>query len=142
MEHTLKQLTFVLMGLTLLLLSACGGQESACPLPTGTPQTLDIPPEMLPTPTPGTASAPIPVEIGGRTIPVDRVVTGPLCNDSWSGTVYVGCDVQVYPWTEQPTFLKDCALDIAPGTVVYVAYHNDTAYYNGCSCHTGEIAEP
>jgi hypothetical protein len=26
--------------------------------------------------------------------------------------------------------------------VVYVAYHNDAAYYNGCSCHTGEIADP
>jgi hypothetical protein len=22
-----------------------------------------------------------------------------------------------------------------PDTVVYVAYHNDAAYYKGCSCH-------
>jgi len=26
--------------------------------------------------------------------------------------------------------------------VAYAAYHNGTPYYNGCSCHTGEIAEP
>jgi hypothetical protein len=26
--------------------------------------------------------------------------------------------------------------------VVYVAYHNNTAYYNGCSCHTGATPEP
>ena len=82
------------------------------------------------------------MEIGGKTITVDKVVEGPLCNDTWSGTVYVACNVQVYPWEEQPTFLKNCNLSIAPGTIVYVADHNDTAYYNGCSCHTGEIAKP
>lgn len=73
---------------------------------------------------------------------VDQVVEGPLCNGSWSGTVYVTCNVLVYPWNEQPTFLKDCDLSIASDAVVYVAYHNDTAYYKGCSCHTGEIVEP
>ncbi len=56
--------------------------------------------------------------------------------------VYVTCNVQVYPWVEEPTFLKNCNLKIEPGTVVYVAYHNNTAYYNGCSCHTGEISGP
>ncbi|OGO25891.1 MAG: hypothetical protein A2136_09785 [Chloroflexi bacterium RBG_16_54_11] len=73
---------------------------------------------------------------------VDKVVEGPLCNDTWSGSVYVGCNVQVYPWQETPIFLKDCQLKVEPDTVVYVAYHNNTAYYNGCSCHTGEITEP
>lgn len=73
---------------------------------------------------------------------MDKVIEGPLCNDTWNGTVYVTCNVQVYAWEEHPTFLKNCDLKIEPGTVVYVAYHNDTAYYNGCSCHTGEIAEP
>jgi hypothetical protein len=92
----------------------------------------------------GAESSPTPlvVEIAGRTISFDQVVSGPLCNGAWSGTVYVTCDVQVLPWEELPTFLRDCDLAIAPGTVVYVAYHNDTPYYNGCSCHTGEIAEP
>jgi len=87
-------------------------------------------------------SAPAQVEIGGRTVTVDQVVDGPLCDGAWSGTVYVTCDVQVLPWEELPTFLKDCDLEIAPDTVVYVAYHGDAPYYNGCSCHTGEIAEP
>ena len=79
---------------------------------------------------------------GGRAVLVDQIIRGPLCNGSWSGTVYVSCDVQVLPWEELPTFLEDCDLEIAPDTVVYVAYHGDVPYYNGCSCHTGEIAEP
>lgn len=77
------------------------------------------------------------VEISGRMMEVDRFVEGPLCNDVWSGTVYVGCNVQVVEWadTEYPLFFKDCNLTIDPETVVYVASHNDAAYYNGCSCH-------
>ncbi len=69
---------------------------------------------------------------------VDRVVEGPLCDDHWQGTVYVGCGVQVKEWSEKPLFLKDCDLTIEPGSVVYVADHNNAAYYNGCSCHTTE----
>ena len=80
--------------------------------------------------------------VGKSEILVDKVVEGALCNDTWKGTVYVTCDVQVYPWVEQPTFLKDCQLEIDPQAVVYVAYHNNTAYYEGCSCHTGETPEP
>jgi hypothetical protein len=86
--------------------------------------------------------APAQVEIAGRTVTVDQVVNGPLCDGAWSGTVYVTCDVQVLPWEELPAFLEDCDLEIAPDTVVYVAYHGDAPYYHGCSCHTGEIAEP
>lgn len=126
----------------LIFLSACGKQTPACPSGTGTPQYLTVPPEMLPSPTPGPTETPQEMIIGGGSITVDKVVEGPLCNDTWSGTIYVTCNVQVYPWEESPTFLKNCNLSIAPGTVVYVAYHNDAAYYNGCSCHTGEIAEP
>ena len=92
--------------------------------------------------TPGPLPTSVTIKMDGRILTVDKVVEGPLCNDTWSGTVYVTCNVQVYEWVDQPTFLKDCALSIAPGTVVYVAYHNDSAYYNGCSCHTEEIAEP
>ncbi len=51
--------------------------------------------------------------------------------------MYVTCNVQVYPWEEQPTFLKDCNLTIEPDTVVYVAAHGDEPYYKGCSCHIG-----
>jgi len=56
--------------------------------------------------------------------------------------VYVTCDVQVLEWKDRPTFLEDCDLVIEPGTVVYVAAHNDAAYYNGCSCHTGGDVSP
>lgn len=70
----------------------------------------------------------------------------PLCNDVWSGTVYVGCDARVAQAAldeeSNPLFLKGCDLDIAPNTVVYVAAHNDAPYYKGCSCHTGEAPAP
>ena len=59
---------------------------------------------------PRSVSAPVLMEIGGKSILVDKVIEGPLCNDTWSGTVYVTCNVQVYPWEEQPTFLKNCDL--------------------------------
>lgn len=133
---------FIMTGVALLCLTACQKQVSVCPTPTGTREYLSVSPEELPTQTPASNPAPIPLEIGGKTILVDRVVEGPLCNGTWSGIVYVTCDVQVYPWVDQPTFLKNCNLSIAPGTIVYVAYHNDAAYYNGCSCHTGEIETP
>ncbi|MDD3828702.1 MAG: hypothetical protein PHY79_22280 [Anaerolineae bacterium] len=94
-----------------------------------------MPPELLPTPLPCSTAGP--VEIGGKTVLVDRIVEGPLCNDTWSGTIYVTCNVQVYPWEGQPTFLDDCDLTIEPGTVVYVADHGDEPYYKGCSCHYG-----
>ena len=77
------------------------------------------------------------IEIKGREIQVDRVINGTLCNDNWSGTIYVPCDIQVYHWQEEPTFFQNCDLRIEPGTVVYVAAHNDEPYYQGCSCHTG-----
>ena len=131
---------FIPMIIAILLLSGCSPQAPACPPATGTSRYLTLPPEALPTP--GSAPAPVSMKIGDRTVLVDKVVEGPLCNDTWSGTVYVACNVQVYPWETAPTFLKNCNLSIAPGTIVYVAYHHDTAYYNGCSCHTGEIAEP
>lgn len=122
-----------------VLCAACGAGAAAndaqfCPRPAGTPHYLTVPPELLPTPRP--PSAPREVEIGGKSVLVDRVVEGPLCNDTWSGTVYVTCNVQVYAWEEQPAFLKECDLQIEPGTVVYVADHGDEPYYKGCSCHT------
>jgi hypothetical protein len=138
----MKKLFFIPLVMAVLFLSACGPQAPACPLETGTPSYLTVPPEALPTSTPGLSATPVTMEIGGKTILVDKIVEGPLCNDTWSGTVYVTCNVQVYEWVEKPTFLKDCVLSIAPDTVVYVAYHNNTAYYKGCSCHTDEIAEP
>ncbi|MES0359593.1 MAG: hypothetical protein ABUK20_01645 [Anaerolineales bacterium] len=78
------------------------------------------------------------VEINGKSMSVDDVIHGPLCDSQWSGTIYVACDLQIIEWQEDPTFLKECSLSIEPGTVVYVAAHNDDPYYKGCSCHTGE----
>lgn len=132
----------LLLSLALPLLSGCGGASPACP-PAASPALSASSPQ----PQPATATrqpslAPAEMEIAGRTVTVDQVVNGPLCDGAWSGTVYVTCDVQVLPWEEVPTFLEDCALEIAPDTVVYVAYHGDAPYYNGCSCHTGELAAP
>jgi hypothetical protein len=82
-------------------------------------------------------------EIGGKMLAVDQVVHGPLCNTTLGGTVYVTCDLQIVAWAdeENPTFLKDCDFHVTPGSVVYVAAHNDAAYYQGCSCHTGEAPD-
>lgn len=92
--------------------------------------------------TPAPAGTPIVVEVGSSAIVMDRVVNGALCNDNWQGNVYVTCDVKVPAWSETPTFLETCDLKIEPNTVVYVAAHNNAAYYKGCSCHTGELGEP
>jgi hypothetical protein len=81
------------------------------------------------------------IEINGQELLVDRVVKGTLCNDSWKGEIYVTCEIQIYEWEEDPIFLQNCDLTIEPGTVVYVAAHNDAPYYKGCSCHTGEGEE-
>ena len=82
---------------------------------------------------------PTEIEIKGKLLAMDRIVQGPLCSDTWSGVGYVACDLQIIEWEEDPTFLKDCDLNIEPGTVVYVASHNNEPYYKGCSCHTGDV---
>lgn len=147
--HTIKRvislhpgfLTSIFVSVILLvLITGCGEAAPICPTPTGTVHYLSAPPDKLATPTPSMGSRQ--VEINGREMQVDKVVEGALCNDTWRGSVYVKCDVQVYPWVEEPTFLKDCQLTIEPQTVVYVAYHNNAAYYNGCSCHTGVTPVP
>jgi len=126
---------FLLLAATCLALVGCK-DEPACP-----PRSDADSPAGSSAPTasvPEDAASPTEVKINGRNVLVDKIVAGSMCNDTWRGTVYVTCDVQVSEWENEPLFLKDCNLSIEPGTVVYVAYHNDTAYYNGCSCHTGE----
>ena len=85
---------------------------------------------------------PVEVEIRGRTVSVDQVVRGPVCNGDWRGVVYVACDIEIYEWEQTPNFLQACDLTIEEGSIVYVAAHNDEPYYKGCSCHTGEIIDP
>jgi len=137
----MKYSTIISFTVLLILLSGCQPAKPACLPVAGTRQYLAAPPTQLAA-TPGPSPTPATVKIGGRTITADKVVVGPLCNDVWSGTVYVSCNIQVIAWEEEPLFLKNCNLTINPETVVYVAYHNNAAYYNGCSCHTGEISGP
>lgn len=138
LTHTQKVFLARLLILILLLLTACEKQP-ACPPRAETDRYLspvDI--GSLSSRSSENPSLPIEVEINGKMTVVDKVVTGPLCNGNWKGMVYVACDVRVAKWEKDTLFLKGCDLSIEPGTVVYVAYHNDAAYYNGCSCHTGE----
>jgi hypothetical protein len=132
---------FILLG---FLLFACTRNNTVCPADEGTTtrpalQLADL--IELPPPT-SDSSEPIQVEIKGRKMEVDKLVDYPLCNDNWTGTVYVSCDAQVaeaeLDVESNPLFLAGCHLNIAPNTVVYVAAHNDAPYYKGCSCHTGQ----
>jgi hypothetical protein len=139
----MKKVFFLTLLITIWLsLTACEKQP-ACPPRAEADRyfsTLDI--QSGSTSSPENSSSPVEVKISGRATTVDQVVTGPLCNGNWKGTVYVACNVQVAKWEKDPLFLKGCNLAIEPNTVVYVAYHNDAAYYNGCSCHTGEQSQP
>jgi hypothetical protein len=136
----MPRILFLTLLLPALLLSSCA-EKQVCPTPGDDKHYLSQE-DLISLDAPNVERSPVEVSIGGKMMTVDRVVTGPLCNDHWEGTIYVGCNVQVMKWEETPLFLKDCDLSIEPGTVVYVAYHNDAAYYNGCSCHTGETVGP
>ena len=133
-KYIVANLTLVI----LLLLTACG-TKSICPEQSDS-SGYPTPPDTQSQSVPSLEDSLLPTEVkvGGRLRTVDRIISGPLCDDHWKGTVYVTCDVQVSEWEEDPLFLKGCNLLIEPNTVVYVADHNDAAYYNGCSCHTGE----
>ena len=137
----MKRSSVLLLALLALLISACGAD--VCP-PGSVSYVAD--PSLLPEPAAvEVPSTPTLMEIGRRQVEVDRVIHGPLCNDTWSGTIYVACDVEIVQWTEEEgsTFLDGCALTVEPGTVVYVAAHNNAAYYKGCaSCHSSQEATP
>ena len=123
----------------ILLTSACQAAAPVCP-PDSVTYTTDS--TLLSASTSREefekSPAPMLVEINGKEMLFDDVIHGALCGGDWSGTVYVACDLQIALWDEEPTFLENCALNIEPGTVVYVAAYNDAPYYKGCSCHTGE----
>jgi hypothetical protein len=145
MKHT-KNYLFIMTILSVFFLVACERKNTVCPPDEETSQPALQLADLLETTSPSSSSGPIQVEIQGKMMEVDRVVDYPLCNDDWSGTVYVSCDAWVaeaeLDADANPLFLKDCNLNIAPNTVVYVAAHNDAAYYKGCSCHTGEAPQP
>jgi hypothetical protein len=139
-----RKLTFTLITVFLVgFLAACQNTKTVCAPVDRTPKpAYDL--EILHslTPVPRLISDPITVEINGKMKQVDKLVDYPICNDHWSGIVYVSCDAEVgtseIDVDENPLFFKDCQLTIEPDTIVYVADHNDTAYYKGCSCHTGK----
>jgi hypothetical protein len=138
---------FFLIPICVLSLAACARNDTVCP-----PEERAVQPPLQladlieTTPVQDSQPGPIEVEIRGKLMEVDKVVDYPLCNDDWSGTIYVNCDAQVaeaeLDADANPLFLKGCNLNIAPNTVVYVAAHNDAPYYKGCSCHTGEDPLP
>jgi hypothetical protein len=115
----------ILLGLSL---AACIG--STCPPDTVSYFSPPYPAEDL-----ELVAQPQLVDIKGEEIMIDEVITGPVCNDSWSGTVYVTCDIQVPAWEKDAFFFQDCDLDIEESAVVYVEAHRDEPYYEGCSCH-------
>jgi hypothetical protein len=146
----MKYRTALFLGFILLfsvgILSACSRQNNVCPPIEGTPQPKPALVDLIALPPPDPQTDPITIEISGKMVSIDQLVEGPLCNDSWNGTVYVGCHVIVGESNtdadNNPLFLKGCDLKIESGTIVYVAAHNDAAYYKGCSCHTGEDPIP
>jgi hypothetical protein len=140
----MKQRFALNFGVLLLLslhLIACQRQNNVCPPVEGTPTPKPALADLITLPPPQSQMNPTTAEIGGKVITVDKFVDYPLCNDTWSGTVYVSCKAQVAEAAsdadDNPLFFKGCNLEIESGTVVYVAAHNDAAYYKGCSCHTG-----
>lgn len=77
------------------------------------------------------------IEIKGKMISFDDIVSGPLCNNHLSGKVYITCDVEIVAWETAPNFFDGCDFFVEPGSQVYVASHDNTVYYKGCdSCHT------
>ncbi len=128
----LKYLIF--LTLSLILLTACGNKN---PCPEGSVTYLDDVSQFPPDTSAEQVFEKTDIEIRGKPITFDRVISGPLCNDTWEGTVYVACDLEVLKWDIKPFFLTNgCNLEIKPDTVVYVAAHNNVAYYKGCiSCH-------
>ena len=130
----------VFSGLALLgVLSgaACQSKSSVCPPenPHAPAPIVTALPTRISAQDPDTLLSPAMVKVRGKMVPVDKVVHGSFCEDEWKGVVYVDCDAQVSEWEEVPNFLDDCSLSIKEGAVVYVAAHNNQAYYKGCSCH-------
>lgn len=133
----MKSIPTLFVFILFFLLSACQTEAHACP-----PESITYisNPSSLQNLRSNDSTKPSAdtIEINGQEMQVDQVIRGTLCNGSWKGTIYVPCEIQIYEWEEDPTFLKNCDLTIEPGTVVYVAAHNEEPYYQGCSCHFGE----
>ena len=124
-----KKIAFGLLVLLAILGTACKAQ---CP-----PERISYQSDLTLFPPQQATDPVIPtwIEIKGKPIAVDRVISGPVCNENWSGAIYVTCDIQIPFWERDPFFFQDCDFDVAEGTQVYVEAHNDKLYTEGCSCH-------
>ncbi len=128
------------IALAFIMLAGCQPADPVCP--PGTIEYLE-PAVLIDQPAAGNPAAAGEVEIKGKLVAFDQVVHGPLCNNDLAGKVYVACDLQVARWEEVPNFFDGCNFQVEEGTIIYVASHNNTAYYKGCeSCHisSGEPA--
>ncbi len=130
----MRYLAIAFMIPILLLAASC--------LPTPPPELLYTPtPKLNATSTPvndlirNPSTTPVLIEIEGRMVSVDRIIEGFLCNDAWQGTIYVSPDVEVNPWIDEPSFLRECDFRVSEGTVVHVASHPGEVFYKGCTCH-------
>ena len=125
MQQNRNYLLLIIVVLVFFL-AACERSNTVCPSDEGTPQpTLQLAAVIEMTPPPGSSSSPTQVEIRGKLMEVDKLVDYPLCNDDWSGTVYVSCDAQVaeaqLDADANPLFFNGSNLNIEPNTIVYVA---------------------
>ena len=95
MTHISKLFMSIFILLTFILFG-CERNSTVCPQDEGSPQpALQLADLLAAQPPITNSAAPIQVEIQGKVIEVDKVVDYPLCNDNWSGTVYVSCEAQV-----------------------------------------------
>ena len=126
-------LIFTLIFLTLL--SACMDARSLCPPGMITYRERTDPFSKL------TVTQPEPqqIEIKRKMVNFDQVVTGQLCNNHLEGMIYVGCNIEIYAWEGKSNFLDECNFIVEPDAIIYVAAHNNSAYFKGCdSCHMSE----
>ncbi len=109
--------------LIVLLTLALG--VTSCATVQATP-TASMTPSPAPTYTPSPTATPEPLyaEIKGERVRVDRIVHGVICNDTWSGIVYV--DGDIFQRDKSPDG-SPCILEIKPGTEVYRAANSDVA---------------
>jgi hypothetical protein len=138
-----KKLWMLLLPLIIIALLAAGCERKSAVCATEPPNLpVEVRQAITTSGNPEDVVFPVEIEIRNRMVRVDEIVHGFVCDDQWRGTVYVDCDVEVPDYEvvseEEANFFKGCNLQIEEGTVVYVAFHNDEAYYKGCSCHTGE----
>ncbi len=119
----------------IVLLSACMDARSLC-----TPGMITYQERANPFPSITEKQLnPQQIEIKGKMKDFDHFVSGQLCNNNLEGLVYVGCDIEIYAWEDKSNFLDDCNFTIEPDAIIYVAAHNNTAYYKGCnSCHMSD----